>query len=203
MKQNTLHEVTPSSMGTMPTLVQCVSIPRSGHHYLMRMLNEYFNGDGSSSERFAYCRYYHCCRSRPCRRYGADSVASKPEIFLQKSHDLQLRDRDDDFEESSLEVTNGIKYLIQVRQPIASVLSDFRLYKKTQSRRQARGEMTGSLQEWECFAVEELEYRKRFLEKWILDNPWAESYEYLFLDYDNLIDNPTDTLTNPETGASG
>ena len=39
-----------------------------------------------------------------------------------------------------------------------------------------------------------LEYRNRFLEKWILRNPWIESDQYFFMDYDHLLAHPQETL---------
>lgn len=84
-----------------------VSRPRSGHHLLVRLLQLYFG------DRFNYCNFYGgiegCCKQLPCRR---------GDIHLTKSHDFdhqlpQLPDR---------------KYLVQYRDFVPSVVSNYELY---------------------------------------------------------------------------
>src|SRR4051812_41302305 len=61
------------------------SIPRSGHHYLVRLMLAYYG------EELRYCRYGFnnnddCCHRLPCsRRFNGRNV-----IFFQKSHDFYL-----------------------------------------------------------------------------------------------------------------
>ena len=86
-----------------------VSVPRSGHHFLARLLQ------AACGERLRYCDFYEtpgCCRQVPCTR------AATP-LHLQKNHDLQLRLPTD---------LPGVRYIVQVRDPVAAALSDRELF---------------------------------------------------------------------------
>lgn len=183
----------------MATLVQCVSIPRSGHHYLIKLLRAYFNDRSTDTRRMTYCEYYHCCKTRPCRIFGTGST-SPADVHLQKSHDEFLRYADEEIE-PPLPISNLAKHLIQFRYPIPSTISEFRL---TQARRRqdCGNDRTGSVThdllpdplDWLPYATTAIEYRNRFLEKWILQNPWVDSDQYCFLNYDHLLAQPYETL---------
>ena len=190
----------------MATLVQCVSIPRSGHHYLVKLLRGYFNAKSTNTKRMAYCEYYHCCQTRPCSMYDSNSASSVGKIHLHKSHDEYLRRYDENYE-PPLEVSNQVKHLVQIRHPIPSVISDFLMINsKLRKRRliedqinnkgRAKSDPTpvSNSVNWSHFSIRELEYRKRFMEKWILQNPWVGSDQHYFLDYDYWIARPKETL---------
>lgn len=44
------------------------------------------------------------------------------------------------------------------------------------------------------FAKWQLKYRIRFLEKWVLQNPWWNSEQYYLLNYETLVTQPLATL---------
>ena len=71
-------------------VTQCVSFPRSGHHWLVDRLGKYFNG------RLNYCEFYQHPESR------MDICA---DTNYQKGHDSCLIDL----------IRNDIKYVIQIR----------------------------------------------------------------------------------------
>ena len=193
------------------TLIQCVSIPRSGHHYLVRLLRRYFRLQGRASERhrlirllrrhfnpkgrvkrFGYCEYYNCCRVRPCALYSDQASKRGVAVYFQKSHDEYLRRFDLDYE-PPLAVCNQGKHIVQIRNPVSSVISDFELeLSKNQSndgssKQKIFRPTSYALSDWQAFAPQEFEYRNRFLEKWVLTNPWLESGQFHVLDYDNFL----------------
>ena len=198
------------------TLVQCVSVPRSGHHYLVRLLRGYFNPVGAPGRRMRHCEYYGCCRTRPCQLYTAGQGAPVLAVQMQKSHDEYLRRRDADYE-PKLEVRNDLRHLVQISHPIPSTISEYRLAMGRAAADQAAAApidghkpetaiQAGSTRPpfgadpsqpavaWRTFAKREIEYRKLFLEKWVLQNPWVETEQYYFLDYDRFLQRPKDTL---------
>ncbi len=86
-----------------------VSVPRSGHHYLVRLL---LAVAGRSA---TYCEFYEiagCCRTIPCSRQVSP-------IRLQKNHDFDLTLPTD---------LPGVRYLVQYRDPVPGALSDRELY---------------------------------------------------------------------------
>src|SRR5689334_18446600 len=82
------------------------SIPRSGHHFLQKLLLHYFGDE------LFYCEYYSrndCCRNVPCTYPG-------PHLFTyQKSHDRQGEVRKD---------VGDALYIIQYREPVGEAISD-------------------------------------------------------------------------------
>jgi tetratricopeptide (TPR) repeat protein len=95
-----------------------VSMPRAGHHVTEMVLGRLFGS------RFRYCEYYtppDCCKSLPCTRMPSADAAGAL-VFMQKSHDHALSDP----------VTGAFDgYVIQVREPINRVLSNYELELKT------------------------------------------------------------------------
>ena len=192
----------------MASLLQCVSIPRSGHHFLIKLLRAYFNDRSTNTQRMTYCEFYHCCKTRPCRLYDSDSSSSQARVHVQKSHDEFLRRRDKEHE-PPFEISNQGKHLVQFRHPIPSTISDFIMVNKKLRERQKNEDATierecaesnpippPTVADWLPFSTRDLEYRNRFLEKWILQNPWVKSDQYYFLDYDQLLACPKEELTN-------
>ncbi len=83
-----------------------VSLPRSGHHVIEKVMAGLFQ------DRFVYCEFYgppNCCHKIPCSKIRDHEAAGKL-VVIQKTHDHQLCDPIP----TSLD---GI--LVQVREPIA------------------------------------------------------------------------------------
>ncbi len=196
----------------MNTLVQFVNMPRSGHHYLVDLLFNYFNDGALTPRRLAYCEYYQCCKHRPCNLSKERSAASSKEINLQKSHDEYLHNGIREFE-PPLELRNEIRHLVQIRHPIPSTISEYHLVRsliaasyngseiddKTESHETEDGWTAVRFNrpmyiDWMPFAIRQLQYRNRFLKKWVLENPWVESENYCFLDYEDLVIRPKENL---------
>ena len=163
----------------------------SGHQRLIKLLRRYFNPKGDV-KRLGYCEYYNCCRVRPCELYSDQASKTGVAVYFQKSHDEYLRRFDLDYE-PPLEVCNQRKHIVQIRNPISSVISDFELLlSKNQTNEHSLKEQifcptSYTLSDWQAFAPKEFEYRNRFLEKWVLTNPWLESGQFYFLDYDTFL----------------
>lgn len=183
----------------MAAYIQSVSMPRSGHHFLMKLLRAYYKDKDSGLRRMRYCEYYNCCSTRPCRLWDTEKIPCM-DVLIQKSHDEYLRRADKHFE-PPVRVSNTGKHIIQVRNPIHSTISDFRL---DQKRLDADAENeTDELSQasdltpedrWVRYAESQLDYRTRFLKKWVLENPLLDSEDYYLLDYQTLLTKPLDTL---------
>ncbi len=184
--------------------IQCVSMPRSGHHLLAGLLLAYFNEDGTGKgKRLSYCNYYDCCQHRPCNKDKPPATASTLEINLQKSHDEYLLFGNNQFE-PELEISTKAKYLIQIRDPIPGTVSVYKLAlsrrKKTRKYQTEEGWTTVQLVPdklkygWPAISVRQLQYRKRFLEKWVLHNPLVDSDNSYILDYDTFVASPQKKL---------
>ncbi len=134
-----------------------VSWPRSGHHLLANFLRAYFG------EQFGYCEIYtseDCCRSFPCER---------PEINFTKNHDFDL----------TLKKLEGQKYLIQYRNFLPSVVSNFSLYL-----RQGKPDTS---EMFEKFARKQAMRYSRFVNKWVA----GEMPNRLTLKYENVVAEPS------------
>ena len=131
--------------------VICVTFPRSGHHLFARILAKYFSRDlydgyvKKSTKHFVagtfcYCEYYRHCKSSPC---------SDVKTNFQKNHDF----------EGSLPNTRLLKYIIQYRTPVESLISNFEFDIKNSKR-------PNEIEEWEKFASYGILYWKKFVNKW-------------------------------------
>lgn len=84
-----------------------VSWPRSGHHLMERLVQNYFG------ESFRYCFFYRddpaCCHTFPCTQAG---------VNFTKYHDFELSGR----------IVEGVPYLVQYRALTPATISDFELY---------------------------------------------------------------------------
>lgn len=139
-----------------------VSWPRSGHHLLVRLLTLYFG------DTFLYCDFYggvdQCCKTAPCAR---------ADIHLSKSHDFDL----------SLPQIPGRKYLIQYRDFIPSVVSNFELH--------VRNGAPDTLTSFRNFASTQFDVYRAFMHKWVHS---AFAAGQLLIDYDALQRDPTACL---------
>ncbi len=169
--------------------VQGVSLPRSGHHLLERLLRHYFPED-------LYCDFYTCCQCTPCK-FGKK---------IQKHHDLslQLKNRFDKL------------HLIQFRrEPQAQFEAYFRFFQRLYE----RGEVTFEVQKhfdyfnnyyneyyktfndspsvevlkqsYNRFVNDHVSYYMEFVKKWITNN---ENPNTFFLAYEDFIRQPSEHL---------
>lgn len=133
-----------------------VSWPRSGHHLLVRLLKIYFGPD------FGYCDFYggvkDCCKTVPCRRRG--------EIVLTKSHDFDRK----------LPQLRKQKYLVQYREFIPSVVSNFELH--------VRNGAADTLESFRKFASTEFDRYQLFVQKWV-SSPFGQTQ--LVIRYEDLL----------------
>jgi hypothetical protein len=123
-----------------------VSIPRSGHHYLMRRLRHYFDAD------WRYCEFYKptdCCKTVPCTWPLADGMVS-----VQKSHDFKLE----------LPKDPGCRYLVMARHIVPQTISNFEVAVGRNARPDTRAG-------FEAFARQWLPYYRGFVRKWALERP--------------------------------
>jgi len=153
---------------TKPFLIGGASMPRSGHHFLHRILMSYF-GDS-----FGYCSYYYpwdhdffpeCCKNIPCTKYLNTSLS----VFFQKSHDFDLTDP----------VNKADLNLVQIRAPIERLYSNFDLHVKNHPKNR-------KLSNFRQFALREYYYYVAFWRKWIT----AASNNTLVVTYEDLKNQP-------------
>ena len=114
-----------------------VSLPRSGHHLLMTILQCYFG------ESFRYCAGYYtanCCHATPCSR-GATFT---------KSHDFDL----------NLPIKPGVNYLVQTRDHGSAIASDFEMAVRINFCLDTESEFVE-------FAKRRLQYYHGFHMKWV------------------------------------
>lgn len=146
-----------------------ISWPRSGHHMLVRLLKLYF---GSS---FHYCGFYRgeerpttvkrCCGKVPCAYPG--------KVHFSKNHDFDL----------SVPQVRGQKYLIQYRDFVPSVVSNFEVFVRN------GGEDTRT--SFRRFASAEFDRYLDFKQKWVTS---AFAQDQLVLDYGALLEDPKGEL---------
>lgn len=160
--------------------VQGVSIPRSGHHLLERLLHEYYFN-------FKYCEYYSHC------------IGSKCEILdlnLIKNHDFL----------DSLNIDDNIQYIFQYRHPLEcwvssvflEIVNDHSSYIKNNNLSKDTHILNISSRiknKYKNIALEKkipysginfIFYWKRMMFKWCVPN-----YKNVFsINYDSLISNP-------------
>ena len=136
-----------------------ISWPRSGHHLLVRLLELYFG------DTFTYCDPYAkkpgCCGTIPCQK--------RDQVHFTKSHDFQL----------DVPQEKGLKYLIQYREFISSVVSNFELHVLHGGEDSMRG--------FQLFASAEFDRYLDFLGKWVFSDFATSQF---LLDYDRLVSDP-------------
>jgi len=137
-----------------------ISWPRSGHHMLVRLFQLYFGSD------FHYCDFYGndetCCRTVPCQKAG--------QINFTKNHDFAL----------DVPQISGQKYLIQYRDFLPSVVSNYELF--------VRQGGEDSRRSFCKFASTEFGRYRAFIRKWVTSEFGQQQ----------LILNYTDFLSDPE-----
>lgn len=148
------------------------SIPRSGHHYIVRLL------EAVLGDRFFYCWAYGvmgCCRAVPCAFWG------RRQVSFQKSHDLDLTLPTD---------VEGATYLIQHRTPVPSALSGREFYARSEYEETYGHPIAGDRGEYAVWLGRLAAYYVGFTERWLLEPP-ARS---LVVDYDDLSARPGEVV---------
>lgn len=153
--------------------VQGISWPRSGHHLVVRLLQGYFG------PAFGYCEFHRaerpsvpgiekCCKTVPCA-YGARGV------HFTKNHDFDL----------DAPQVEGLPYLVQYRDFVPSVVSNFELFIRT------GGE--DSAEAFRRFASNQFTRYANFTDKWVNSDFISDQ---IVLHYDDLTAHPEEALAH-------
>ncbi|MDB4348205.1 hypothetical protein OAN12_06720 [Halioglobus sp.] len=144
---------------------QGVSLPRSGHAVSFQLGMRYFG------EEMIYCdpegTQFCSCRSVPC---------INQERKFAKNHDFALRNS------TGWAVLKDENYLIQYRNPVHSICSNYQLYLK-------KNPQETSKKGWHKFAYREIYYWNHFVDKWVIDYP-EDARPPLYLTYEELLGSP-------------
>lgn len=176
-------------------LIESRSLPRSGHHFLKRLLEQALGQD------FSYCEGYEepgCCQKSPCSATSYWHYARanhRPHLRLVKSHDFSLRD-------VKFAPMNGMIRLIQIRKPFDLLASWLELRQLAHNQKLLESHSISPRRIWLYHEKELLEdawqvidkygcvmdasevklwlnkqsiYLKSFLEKWL---PGAEAFPF-------------------------
>lgn len=150
----------------MNNKVVFVSYPRSGHHALIRILSEVTN-----LKEGLYCEGYNCkdewqkkidCSEKRGSSDGLTCTAGRPII---KSHDFEL----------NLPVEKDIKYVVQYRDPMLSIVSYYNL----QKRKSKNFDLTQAE-----FWSEKYKYWEGFYKKWVLN----KNDNIMIVKYDDICE---------------
>lgn len=125
-----------------------ITFPRSGHRVLGRVLKRYLKDK---------VKYHEV--------YGGSKYTEKEANYI-KDHDFALK----------VVPSKNRVYLVQIRYPLESIISLFRLEKGGKDRR-----------EWELFAINRLKFWMGFYKKWVINPIGSPRY---VLNYEDLITNP-------------
>lgn len=154
-----------------PVSLLGASIPRSGHHFLVRILRRAYGKE------LHYCGYYKvagCCKQIPCTR-TAERV-----VVFQKSHDWDF----------SLPLgLKNVTYVVQHRHPVPQALSDIELHLGDVARK-GRRDNVSNRRDLETWMARKAHYYKRFHDKWT-----AEAQENVVrVPYEELAQDPEGTI---------
>ena len=155
------------------------TFPRSGHHLLIRIIDEYYGS------RFLYykrtSRNVEKTKKHVVYNKHADLTEFSPipfkQVSLQKNHDYGLcRGQESNFEYLSDKFS---KHIIQIRHPLESIVSFYYHRSKTKVLNRC----------WEDFAVDIMHWWKKFVEQWI-----ECSLPELLIRYDRFVKDPFKTV---------
>lgn len=144
-----------------------VSIPRSGHNLVVRLLQALIPLD------LFYCEFYGvpgCCQAVPCARRGALPIT------FQKTHDFELNVPTD--------IPDAV-YVILHRVPVPAVLSARELYADDYGE-----EIAADRDEYAVWLGRNAEYYVSFTERWLQQPPPRS----VLIDYDDLARDPAAAL---------
>ncbi len=145
---------------------QGISIPRSGHGAVLKVVRNYFG------ESLVYCdaqgKKRNCgCKTVPC---------VNPARTFAKNHDFGLP------RSPGLPIIRSERYFVQYRSPVRAIVSDYYLYLKNNPEKRERAD-------WERFALRQLSYWNRFIDKWVLHFP-VDDCPSLQCSYEALLSAP-------------
>ncbi len=148
-----------------------VSFPRSGHGALHDILKVYFGAN------FIYCAGQgkeNCgCGTIPC---------ANPHLLFSKNHDFDvLKD------EGSIIIPKQ-HYIVQYRNPIKSIISDYKIFLATNPNENAK-------KYWFPFAHNKMKYWMKFVDKWAIEIQSEDKY-FLPISYEQLITSPEQTVSD-------
>jgi hypothetical protein len=152
------------------TYVQMKSLPRSGHHFLILLLRDYFR------ETVHYCESYaplNCCRNIPCVKPFNPNFTNR--YMIQKSHDFELKDIK----------STAFKYVIQHRAIITRMQSNFEL-----AILNPHSGLKDTRDDFQKFCLLEAERSIEFYKKWLGD----DGLNKCIMTYEELIENTGKTL---------
>ena len=153
----------------MNNTVFSVSIPRSGHGLIVKCLKDYFR------ENF---RYRENIKGLSLEGMGA--------YDLVKTHDFGLKRPWPVNRFKGFPIRKDYVYLIQVRDPLASLISDFELHVRDELKRPPE------YQDWVTYSKKGMAYRKRFFKKWLYATTLTTNST--IVSYENLVTRPFDVL---------
>ncbi len=107
------------------------------------------------------------CKTVPC---------VNPARTFAKNHDFGLRTS------PGVPILAAEHYLVQYRNPVRSIVSNYYLYIKNHPHECERAD-------WESFALREVFYWNKFIDKWVLDYP-EDAAAPLYCTYESLIAEP-------------
>lgn len=159
------------------------SLIRSGHHFMVWVLQEYFGQD------FRYCEFYrpkNCCSTIPCTKPRLPDSGTN-HYFMQKSHDFGMTDP----------LLPEFKHVIQYRHPIGIAQSGFEMAIKDDRAPEIKDD-SRSFQE---FLGKQAQYFIGFYRKYIHElPPYAvlTSYEELLSDTHGTLSRIVSLITGEE-----
>ena len=167
-QRNKLHNTT---LHNQIFRTESISYPRSGHGTLHNTLKYYFG------QRLNYCAGMpeaNCgCTSVPC---------TNPETNFSKNHDFDV------CKGRGIGIRSEQRYLIQYRNPVRSIVSNYYLYLSSRSNED-------SLKQWYFFAQAGIVYWNRFIDKWLLDSQ-SKADKLMACPYEKLVENPTRSIND-------
>ena len=165
-----------------------VSFPRSGHHIIYRILKRYHYHRMIRERSLIYRvfkRFFdpdmlYCdslgnnnkncgCGKVPC--INKDNNFSKNHDF-----DVLLK--------RGITIEKGRRYLIQYRNPVRSIASNYYLHCQNYPD-------YNSLSGWKKFSIREIKYWKAFVSKWVIEMPGTGA-GFIIIPYDKLMTDPVE-----------
>ena len=150
---------------------ESISYPRSGHGALYHTLKRYFG------DQFNYCaplpQPNHC---------GCDSVlCTNVKTHFSKNHDFDV------YKNGGIEIKPEQQYLIQFRNPVRSIVSNYYLYL-------AKNPHKASKEEWVAFAHKGIVYWNKLIDKWVIESQ-HQSKLLMSCPYEQFVTHPRHTVS--------
>ena len=162
----------------MPQMLPTINVcfPRSGHRFLRNILSAYFGKEFKFRENHQKTGY------------------SFEEANYIKDHDFGIRNNN-----IGIQMLPKYRYLIQYRHPLESLVSYFEFFVKHER-------VTDDRESWNLFFPQQLDYWKRFVDKWLISVPGDMSlsmhsvvYSKLYGDTYSSVEQVINFLTNNQS----